>query len=37
MAVVKSVNIGIIKDYGEFSSAMDKHSVGSIICDFNGV
>lgn len=37
MAVVESVNIGIIRDYGDFRSAMDKHSVSSIEIGFGGV
>ena len=37
MAVVESVNIGIIRDYGDFRSAMDKHSVNSIEIGFTGI
>lgn len=37
MAVVKSLNIGVIKDYGGFCSAMDKGHIDSGFCDFNGI
>ncbi|WP_086246916.1 MOSC domain-containing protein [Campylobacter vicugnae] len=37
MAVVESLNIGAIKNYGKFSSAMHKSAIDSGFCDFNGI